>query len=65
MLWFAMEQINPADVRDDISIDRARELLGDDADGLSDDEVLEIKRHAETMARVLIEVFLRNASTVH
>ena len=37
-----------------ISIVRCRELLGDEADMLSDDEVLEAARHAEAMARILI-----------
>jgi hypothetical protein len=37
-----------------ISIVRCRELLGDEADALADDEVLEIARHAEAMAHVVI-----------
>ncbi len=37
-----------------ISIVRCRELLGDEADALSDDEVRDVARHAEAMARVLI-----------
>ena len=37
-----------------ISIVRCRDLLGDEAETLSDDEVLEVARHAEAMARVLI-----------
>ena len=60
-----MEQLNPADVRaNQISIDRCRELLGDEAVGLSDDEIDQIRRHAETMAQVLIEVFLDDRSRV-
>ena len=34
-----------------ISVARCRELLGDEADTLSDDEVLDVARHAETMAQ--------------
>ncbi len=43
-----------------ISIVRCRELLGDEADALTDSEVLELVRHAEGMARVLIELVLRD-----
>ncbi len=43
-----------------ISIARCRELLGDEADVLTDDEVLEIARHAEAMAHVLIALALQD-----
>jgi hypothetical protein len=43
-----------------ISVVRYRDLLGDEADALSDDEVLEVARHAEAMARVLITLALRD-----
>jgi hypothetical protein len=43
-----------------ISIARWRELLGDDVDTMSDDEVLVVARHAESLARVLIEIALRD-----
>lgn len=60
-----MEQINSADLTaDQISIDRCRELLGDEAIGLSDDEIDQIRRHAEMMAQVLIEAYLHDRSTV-
>ncbi len=39
-----------------IPIARCRELLGDEAKALSDDEVDEIRRHAQTMAQLLIEI---------
>jgi hypothetical protein len=59
-----MEQINAADLAaDQISLDRCRELLGEDAAGLSDEQVDRIRQHAETMARVLIEICLRDSST--
>lgn len=58
-----MEEIISADAPDPISIGRCRELLGDEAVGLSDEEVDQIRRHAETMAHVLIEVFLQGRST--
>ncbi len=43
-----------------ISIVRCRQLLGDEADALSDDEVREVARHAEAMARILIAVALHD-----
>jgi len=39
-------------------IGRCRELLGEEADGLSDDDVDRVRRHAEAMARVIVEMFL-------
>jgi hypothetical protein len=39
-----------------ISVSRCRELLSDEADMLSDDEVREVARHADAMARLLILV---------
>jgi len=41
-----------------VSIARCRALLGDEARGLSDHEVDTVRRHADTMAHVLIEVLL-------
>jgi len=46
--------VNP----EQISIARCREILGDEATGLSDDEVDQIRRHAEAMAHVIIDVYL-------
>jgi len=43
-----------------IAITRCRELLGDEADALSDDEVRDVARHAEAMARILIALALHN-----
>ena len=63
-VWEAMEEITSPVVADRISIARCRELLGDDAVGLSDEEVDRIRQHAETMAHVLIEVFLEDRSTI-
>ena len=39
-----------------ISVARCRELLGDEADTMSDDEVLVVARHAESLAHVVIEL---------
>lgn len=43
-----------------IAIARFRELLGDEADALSEDEVRDVARHAEAMARILIALALRD-----
>ena len=43
-----------------ITLSRCRELLGDEADALSDDEVRDVARHAEAMARILIALALRD-----
>jgi hypothetical protein len=43
-----------------ISIARCRELLGDDADNMSDEEVLIVARHAESLAQVVIELALQD-----
>jgi hypothetical protein len=43
-----------------IPIVRCRELLGDEAEALSDDEVREVARHAEAMARILVAMALQD-----
>jgi hypothetical protein len=43
-----------------ISVARCRELLGDDADLMSDEAVLAVARHAETLAHILIAVALQD-----
>ena len=42
-----------------IPLARCRELLGDEALDLSDEEIDAIRRHAHVMAHVLIEIFLQ------
>jgi hypothetical protein len=42
-----------------ITISRCREVLGDEAEALSDDEVRDVARHAEAMAHVLIALALQ------
>jgi hypothetical protein len=49
---------------DAISIARCRELLGDETEGLSDEEVNLIRRHAAAMAHVIVEIFLKSSTTV-
>lgn len=41
-----------------ISIARCRELLAEEADGLSDHDIDRIRQHADAMARVILEAFL-------
>jgi hypothetical protein len=43
-----------------MSIAQCRELLGDDADMKSDEEILAVARHAETLAHILIAVALQD-----
>ena len=47
-----------ADIADDNAIARCRELLGDEADGLSDEEIDRVRRHADAFAHVIVEMFL-------
>jgi hypothetical protein len=46
-----------------VSIARCRELLGEDAEGISDQDIELVRQHAETMAHVLVEVFLQRGIT--
>jgi hypothetical protein len=47
------------DIADSNTIVRCRELLGDEAEGLSDEEIDHIRRHADAVAHVIVEMFLR------
>jgi hypothetical protein len=62
-----MDEILSADVpTDELSIDRCRELLGDEAADLDDDEIDRIRHYADTVARVVIEMFLdEKRPTIH
>ena len=54
-----MDEIPSADVpTDELSIVQCRELLGDEAADLDDDEIDRIRRCAETVAQAVIEMFL-------
>ena len=56
-----MDVLNRADQEPEpISIARCRELLGDDACTMSDEEVLAVARHAESLAHVVIELALQD-----
>lgn len=53
---------NPNDdelVPERVTIARYRELLGDEARNLSDEDIDAIRRHVHAMAHTLIEVFLQ------
>ena len=60
-----MEQAHDADMGSEaIAIARCRELLGDEAEGLSDHEVDLIRQHAAAMAHILVEIFLERGATL-
>ncbi len=53
-----MEFVERTDVgAQPIPIARCRELLGQEADALTDQEVAAIRRHAATMAWILVEMY--------
>jgi hypothetical protein len=52
--------IKPESVPKVISIARCRELLGDQARDLSDEQVNAIRHHAHAMAHLLVEIFMSN-----
>ena len=43
-----------------IFVARCRELLGDDANTMSDDDVLAVACHAESLAHLVIDLALQN-----
>lgn len=49
-----------ANTLEPISIVKCRELLGDEADALSDDEILVVARHAEALAHIVIALALQD-----
>jgi hypothetical protein len=56
-----MDALNRAEQEPEaISIARCRELLGDDAATISDEEVLIVARHAESLAHIVIELALQD-----
>jgi hypothetical protein len=53
-----MEYVEHADQRrEPISIARCRELRREDAESMTDQEVEDIRRHAETMADIVVEMY--------
>ena len=56
-----MEFVDRADARPEpIPLARCRELLGEEAEALTDEEVTQIRRHAETMAQIAVEMHLKH-----
>ena len=56
-----MDAIDHADQDPEpLSVARCRELLGDDAAMMSDEEVVAVARHAETLAHILIVIALQD-----
>ena len=56
-----MDVVDRGDDRPEpISIARCRELLGDEADTLTYQDMEMICRHAETMAKIVVEVFMES-----
>ena len=52
-----MEYVEDADPRPElISIARCRELLGEEAESMTDQDIEDIRRHAETMACIVVEM---------
>jgi hypothetical protein len=60
-----MQQLTGAKARQDdvrqssegvLPLARCRELLGDEAAGVSDEELARVRRHADALAHVLIEI---------
>jgi len=41
-----------------VSIARCRDLLGDDAKGMSDDDIASILHHADAVAHTIVQMFL-------
>ncbi len=55
-----MEHLHAEEVTSEpISIARCRELLGDEAASLSDDDVDRLRQHARAMADIVLDMFLR------
>ena len=53
-----MEYVERAEPRPEpISIARCRELLGEDAESMIDQDIEDIRRHAETMASIVVEMY--------
>jgi hypothetical protein len=56
-----MEFIDRADASPEpIPLARCRELLGEEAEALTDKEVALIRRHAETMAYIVVEMYVKH-----
>ena len=53
-----MEYVEQAEPRPEpLSIARCRELLGEDAESMTDQDIEDIRRHAETIACIAVEMY--------
>lgn len=53
-----MEYVEHAEPRPEpLSIARCREVLGEDAESMTDRDIQNIRRHAETMACIVVEMY--------
>jgi hypothetical protein len=43
-----------------VAVSRCRDLLGDDANTLTEDHVLAVARHAEALAHIMIDLALQD-----
>ena len=50
-----VEHVEPGS--EPISIARCRELLGEDAESMTDQNIEDIRRHAEMMAGIVVEMY--------
>ena len=56
-----MELVEHTDDRPEpISMARCRELLGEEAESMTDQEIALVRRHAETMPYVVVEIYLES-----
>jgi len=59
-----MEYVEQPDPRPEpISIARCRELLGEDAESMTDQDIEDIRRHADTMACIVVEMYQEQCRT--
>jgi hypothetical protein len=55
-----MEYVEHADpAPEPISIARCRELLGEDVELMTDEDIEDTRQHAETMASIVVEMYLK------
>jgi hypothetical protein len=60
------ESLSTGETNDEISIERCRELLGDEAIDLTDDDVDRIRHCADVLAEAVVEMFLdEKRPTIH
>jgi hypothetical protein len=58
-----MEYVEHAEPRPEpIPIARCRELLGEDAESMTDRDIEDMRRHAETMACIVVEMYQEQCS---